>query len=186
MLYMVCEGNLSENIKKVSVKNSATDAAELAFDLTCTNCRETHDSPVIINCVEKHEMPGSKGEASFVLKCKFCGKDCSVNIEAFENALYNGDVEVNSDDIDKVKTQRKKRGLKSAKDTQAALFEFDCRGCELVTFHPSSVIFIVKLLSGNTLECQLEEGENEWYDYDDNDGEEVSITDFKFDIIKGK
>lgn len=34
------------------------------------------------------------------------------------------------------------------------------------------------------MSCQLED--NEWYDYDDNLGEEVTMTDFSSSIIKGK
>ncbi|MCB5513396.1 CXXC-containing zinc-binding protein, partial [Thomasclavelia ramosa] len=60
----------------------------------------------------------------------------------------------------------------------------DCRGCELIKFYPDTITFEVSLSSGKVMLCQLED--NEWYDYDDNLGEEVTMTDFSSSIIKGK
>lgn len=178
MLYLIIQGDLSENIKKIYPKDSVESPAEYAFDLVCTSCREANESPIVINGFEKHEMPGSKGEASFLLKCKFCGKDCSVNLNYFEDALYN-EPNINKD-------KRKKSGLKSVSDASAAILQLDCRGCDLKQFYLDSIIFNVELSSGKVLECQFDKGENEWYDYDDDAGEEVTITDFCSEFVKGK
>ncbi|EDO18746.1 hypothetical protein Kpol_1028p19 [Vanderwaltozyma polyspora DSM 70294] len=186
MLYLTAEGQLSENIKSISVKDSEEAPAEYAFKIVCTDCREEHDSNVLINRFEKHEMPGSRGEASFLLKCKFCSKDCSVNMSQFERDWYNNEVESNEENLTKVSTHRKKNGLKNISKEIYIPLEFDCRNCEIIGFEPSSVVFEVELVSGSKLECQFDQGENEWYDYDDDAGEEVSITDMKFDVSKGK
>ncbi|CCD26593.1 uncharacterized protein NDAI_0I00240 [Naumovozyma dairenensis CBS 421] len=194
MLFLIIKGTLSENVRRLYVKDhdekdaQSTKPAEYAFDLVCTSCREAHGSPVLINLVEKHEMPGSKGEASFIMKCKFCSKDISVNLLKFEKYLYNPDSGVEEDELEEksIKLTRKKHGLKSLKENNnAAILQLDCRGCELTKFYPSSVMFQAELTSGNVMDCQFENGEDEWYDYDEDAGEEVSVSSFQSEIIKG-
>ncbi|QLG73519.1 hypothetical protein HG535_0F00290 [Zygotorulaspora mrakii] len=185
MLFLVVDAIMSDNIRCVSIKDNANTMAEYIFDITCTNCRETNDSPVSINRYEKHEMPGSRGEASFVAKCKFCGKDISINIAQFELALLNS---ANADDelLGKIKDKRRKRSLKTVDLKSAVLLEIDSRGSDITHFYPGNISFIVELMSGKKMEFQFEDDENEWYDYDDKAEEEVSITEFKAQIIKGK
>ncbi|CCK72053.1 uncharacterized protein KNAG_0I02680 [Huiozyma naganishii CBS 8797] len=178
MLYLTVAAELSENIVKVSTKNSETDPAEFCFDLVCTSCREMHDSPVTINSFEKHDMSGSRGEASFTLKCKFCQNECSINLSPFEDALYAQPQEN--------KDKRKKHGLGKVALNEAVILQLDCRGCDLKVFHFDNLIFLVELASGKIMECQFEQGEDEWYDYDDDANEEVSITEFKYQFVKGK
>ncbi|CCC70053.1 hypothetical protein NCAS_0D04720 [Naumovozyma castellii] len=186
MLYLLIGATFSENIKKIFPKDTEQDIAEYAFDLTCTNCREAHGSPVLINSFEKHEMPGSRGEASFLLKCKFCAKDLSINLTRCEDALYNPDNELNEEYFGTLKDKRKKRGLKNIDTQKAAILEFDCRGCEITNFHQDSVTFLAELNSGKIMEFKFEKGENEWFDYDDDENEEVSVTEFYQEIVKGK
>lgn len=182
MLYLIIDATLSENIKRVFPQDSQGSAAEYTFDLVCTSCREKHDVPVAINRFEKHQLPGSKGDASFIMKCRFCGKESSVDLSKFEDALYNGN-EDDSEIFEKMKKQRKKHDLKNL-NGQCALLSMDCRGCEITSFYPDNLTFAAELTSGRTLEFKLEDGE--WYDYDDYSGEEVSLTEFDYKIIKGK
>lgn len=178
MIYLTIKAELSENITKISPRDLDSEPAEFTFDLTCTSCREDHDAPVMINSFEKHEMPGSRGEASFLLKCKFCGKDCSVNLEHFEDALYS-EPEINKD-------KRKKHGLNKIGNDVAAILQLDCRGCDVKGFHFDNLKFDVELASGKIIECQFDQGEDEWYDYDEDSSEEVSITAFEYEFVKGK
>ncbi|CCE65779.1 hypothetical protein TPHA_0M02050 [Tetrapisispora phaffii CBS 4417] len=186
MLYLVAEALFSENIRSISVKNDPSSPAEFSFNLVCTNCREEHESAVSINTFEKHDMPGSKGEASFILKCKFCDKDCSVNMNTFEDVFYNIENSQNTSELEAIALQREKKGIKNIKGNQSVLLEFDCRGCEVTKFHISSVPYKVNLNNKKTLEFEFEEGDNEWYDYDDDSAEEVSITEFNTEIMRGK
>lgn len=183
MLYLVIDATLSENIKRLSVQDTASDPAEYAFDLVCTSCREKHDSKVVINGFEKTPLPGSRGEASFVMKCKFCGKEVSIDLNQFEESLYNDSGEENKEIIGKVEAQRKKHNLRGIKGG-CVLLSLDCRGCEVLGFYPDNLKFLAELYSGKTMEFQLEEGE--LYDYDDDSGEEVTVTEFKSEIVNGK
>lgn len=176
---------MSENVKCVYPKDNEKVMAEYIFDITCTNCREPHDVPVSINRFEKHQMPGSRGEASFVMKCKFCGKDVSISMYQFEEVLYNA--ETRSEEVfSKIKEQRKKKGLRGVDTEKAILLEMDCRGCEINNLDVANITFVAELTSGKKMEFQFEGGENEWYDYDDDAGEEVFIIDFDSQVIKGK
>ena len=185
MLYVLASATLSENISRLSVKDTDSEPADYTFEIVCTNCREKHDTKVTINCLEKHEMNGSKGEASFVMKCKFCGKDCSINLERTQEELYNLEDPSNEEMVKKAKVQRKKKGIKNVSESDAVFLALDCRGCEVVALDYSNLCFEVRLSSGNVMESLFED-ENEWYDYDDNAGEEVSIVDLAFKIVKGK
>ncbi|AQZ13355.1 YCR090C [Zygosaccharomyces parabailii] len=181
MLYLVINATLSENIKRIFPRDVEESAAEYTFDLLCTSCREKHESPVVINRFEKHQIPGSKGEASFLMKCRFCGKEISVGLAEFEDSLYNGDER--KEVLDKRKIQRKKHDLKNLVG-KCVLLAMDCRGCEITGFYSDNLTFVAELISGKNIEFQFEE--DEWYDYDDDAGEEVSVTEFSYEIIKGK
>ncbi|CUS23406.1 LAQU0S09e04038g1_1 [Lachancea quebecensis] len=185
MLYVVLSASVSENIGRLTVKDLDSDPADYAFELVCTSCREKHDSKVTINRLEKHEMNGSRGEASFVMKCKFCGKDCSINLERTQEELYNLQEESNRELVEKTRVHRKKIGIKNVDASKAVLLALDCRGCEVLNLDYSNLIFDARLASGKVMEATFDE-ENEWYDYDDDAGEEVSVTDLKFDIVKAK
>lgn len=181
MLFLTIGAEFSENIESIQVQDTDDNVAEYTFDLECTNCHEMHDSKVLINTKESHEMPGSRGEASFILKCKFCSKDCSVNLEPYETFLYSSSSEeVNS------KEKRKKHGLNKLGVDKAAILQLDCRGCEPKGFYWNNLTFLVKLNSGKIMECQFDQDENEWYDYDDDSSEEVNITEFQCEFVKGK
>ncbi|SCU77615.1 LANO_0A00826g1_1 [Lachancea nothofagi CBS 11611] len=185
MLYVAISATFSENISSLSVKDTDAELADYALEVVCTNCREKNDSRVTVNRLEKHEMSGSRGEASFVMKCKFCGSECSINLEKTEEKLYNLEIEENTEAVQKVKVQRKKQGIKKVEASQAILLALDCRGCEVINLAYTNLIFEVQLTSGSTMEASFED-ENEWYDYDDKASEEASIVDLKFEVVKGK
>ncbi|QEU59239.1 hypothetical protein KDRO_B05050 [Kluyveromyces lactis] len=186
MLFLTAFATLSENIRRIFPKDTEQSPAEYTFKLVCTSCREEHDSPIRINRFESHEMPGSKGNASFVMKCKFCGNECSINLTRTKEDLYNLDEESNFELIEQSKKDRKKVGLRSVPVEKAVWLELDCRGCEVIKFEPADTIFVAELVSKKEMEFQFEDDENEWYDYDDDAGEEVSVVDMNFEIVKGK
>ncbi|CEP61085.1 uncharacterized protein LALA0_S02e06392g [Lachancea lanzarotensis] len=185
MLYVVVSATLSENISHFSVHDTDSDVADYALEIVCTNCREKHNSLVYVNGLEKHEVSGGKGEASLVVKCKFCGSQSTVNLERTEEKLYNLDVEENAEAVEKVKLQRKKKGIKKVESSKSVVLALDCRGCEVTGLDFSNLTFDVKLTSGSEMQAVFE-GENEWYDYDENSAEEVSVVDLAFEVVKGK
>ncbi len=54
-------------------------------------CGEISENPIYFNFVEKMEKSGSKGEANFIGKCKFCNRTSS--IEYINNSLKTYDAE---------------------------------------------------------------------------------------------
>ncbi|EJS44473.1 YCR090C [Saccharomyces arboricola H-6] len=180
-LFLVLKAALSDNVASVSIENTIELRAEFTFDLQCTSCRELHDSKIMINTFEEHPMPSSKGTASFLMKCKFCSKEISVNLSIFENEYLT---DRNNEARAKIKDIRKKHGLSKIEEDSFIPLNLDCRGCELIKFYPDNLSFQVSLNSGKEMVCQLED--NEWYDYDDDSGEEVTMTEFSSEFIKGK
>lgn len=184
MLFLAVDAIMSDNIKRIYPQDTEDAMAEYIFDIVCTNCREQHSSSVAINRFEKHQVSGSKGEASFLIKCKFCGKESSINLSKFEDYLHNT-TNTDPEILNDIKKQRKKRGLKSTTLKNALLLELDCRGCEITHFYSGNLTLMVELTSGKKMQFQFED-ENEWYDYDDDAAEEVFVTDFSSEILKGK
>lgn len=175
---------MSENIKCIYPEDTKEAVAQYMFDVVCTHCREEHGSSIVIDRFDKTDMPGSRGEASFVMKCKFCGSDCSIDLLPFEDALHNPTA-LDSGALDKIKEVRKKHGLKNIPSESCVLLQLDCRGCEVVRFHPGNLTFNAELTSGKLMSFQLED-DAEWYDYDDDANEEVTVTDLQGTIFKGK
>ncbi|KAK3203971.1 hypothetical protein GRF29_106g1241701 [Pseudopithomyces chartarum] len=122
------------------------------FKVQCTSCRETHPN------FEMNEMSGSRGEANFVWKCKNCKREHSANIKAAP-ATY--------EQSDPPKTVN--------------LLELDCRGLEFTEFKAEGE-FEAKGAESVTKFTAIDLSEGEWFDYDEKAGEEVSITNVKWEI----
>lgn len=182
MIFLTVAADLSDNIRNLHVRDTDDHMAEYCFEVECTQCHEPHDTRVTVNTRELHDLPGSRGEASLVLKCKFCGSVGSIKLEPFEQYLYAKGSEDEGHSVEK----RKKHGLNKVKGDFAAILQMDCRGCQPIKFYWDNLTFVVTLSSGKQMECQFDQDENEWYDYDDDANEEVNITDFSYEFVKGK
>ncbi|KAF2743111.1 DUF866-domain-containing protein [Sporormia fimetaria CBS 119925] len=128
------------------------------FKVQCTSCRETHPNFVTMSRFEMNEVSGSRGEANFVWKCKNCKREHSANIKAAP-ASY--------EQSDPPKTIN--------------ILEFDCRGLEFTEFKADGD-FLATGLESNTKFTGIDLSEGEWFDYDEKAGEEVSITNIKWEI----
>ncbi|KAJ5893693.1 hypothetical protein N7495_005384 [Penicillium taxi] len=142
-----------------------TDAEEnpyfYTFRVKCTSCHEVHPNWVSFNRFEEHEIPGSRGEANFVWKCRMCTKTHSASVIAGPHA-YEAD--------------EKKKGLK--------ILELDCRGLEFIEFKPDSTQgeWEAKGAETSTPFAEIDLSEGEWYEYDDKSSEEVSIKEITWTI----
>ncbi|KAF2866844.1 hypothetical protein BDV95DRAFT_631633 [Massariosphaeria phaeospora] len=128
------------------------------FKVQCTSCRETHPNPVTMNRFETHDVSGSRGDAHFVWKCKNCKREHSASIKASPTSYPHSD-------------PPKKQNI----------LEFDCRGLEFTEFRAEGE-FLATGLQSNTKFAAIDISEGEWYDYDEKTGEEVSITNVKWEI----
>ncbi|KAJ5811703.1 DUF866 domain protein [Penicillium riverlandense] len=130
-----------------------------SFRVKCTGCHEEHPNWVSFNRFEQHEIPGSRGEANFVWKCRLCGKTHSASVISGPHS-----VEMKQD---------KRKGQK--------IIDMDCRGLEFTEFKPDGEWEAKGVESGTSFSA-IDLMEEEWYDYDEKAGEEVSIKELKWDV----
>jgi hypothetical protein len=128
------------------------------FKVQCTSCRETHPNWVSVSRFDKQEVSGSRGDANFVWRCKNCKREHSATIKETPKAYP----------------------LTSPPKTQN-IIEFDCRGLEFTEFRPEGE-WLAEGEESGTKFSGIELVEEEWFDYDEKSGEEVSITNLKWEI----
>ena len=133
---------------------------EYTFRIECTKCREVHGKPITINRYEQHEITGSKGEASFVFRCKSCKSEHFAQISRTKESLTS-----------------------ETAGEWVRILEIDARGADFIEFIPEGRWSCKALNSKSSFDdVDLEDGE--WYDYDDDRGEEVSVTEFRWEIAR--
>lgn len=152
-----------ENLSILTATDTTSTPFEYTFEIQCTSCRETHDKPITINCYEQHEISGSRGEANFVSKCKICRKDCNITIEKSKKAEYTFEDSEEGKYVD--------------------LLIIEARGVDLVKFIPENGFFEAKGTKGTKFE-EIDLSEGEFYDYDDDASQEVSITEIDWKIVR--
>ncbi|CAF9925918.1 hypothetical protein IMSHALPRED_006822 [Imshaugia aleurites] len=107
---------------------------------------------------EQNEVSGSKGEANFVWRCKSCKRESTATIKNPPQAYTH-----------------------ASPPKQQNIIEFDCRGLEFTEFK-SDGEWQAKGLESPTKFSGIDLQEEEWFDYDEKAGEEVSIKDLKWEI----
>ncbi|KAK3172336.1 hypothetical protein OEA41_005657 [Lepraria neglecta] len=130
------------------------------FKVQCTSCREVHPNWVSVSRYESNEVSGSKGEANFVWRCKTCKRESTATIKNAPRAYSH-----------------------SSPPKRQNIIEFDCRGLEFVEFKADGE-WMAKGLESPTKFSGIDLQEGEWFDYDEKAGEEVSIKDMKWEIIR--
>ena len=130
------------------------------FKIKCTNCQHVNENVVYFNLVDKQEIQGSRGLATYIAKCKNCER--TGNIDYIENSVAKYD---------------------NQNQEWATIATFECRGLEPEQFFPgqefsalSSVSDTVYGTEGNKDPIDLSEGD--WADYDEQADESVGIYEF--------
>ncbi|KAL1994780.1 hypothetical protein VTN49DRAFT_967 [Thermomyces lanuginosus] len=157
MLSLVLSAEL-QGVTDLRPKDTAEDPYYYTFKVQCSSCRETHPNWVSFTRFDSREIPGSRGEANFVWKCKLCGRTHTANITAGPHTYV-------ADNDDKVQK----------------IIELECRGLEFTEFKPEGE-WEAKGVESNTAFTSIDLTEGEWYDYDEKAGEEVSIKDVSWEI----
>lgn len=142
-----------------------------------------------------NEQSGSRGEANFVWKCKNC-KVRPTTEHAMSEQLLTSPQREHSANVKSAPIAYKQ----TSPPKPMNIIEFDCRGLEFTEFRPdvrqplSRECHALQCLTGEQGEwlatgsesnapfTSIELGEGEWFDYDDKQGEEVSIKDIKWEI----
>ncbi|GEQ69757.1 hypothetical protein JCM33374_g3431 [Metschnikowia sp. JCM 33374] len=148
------------NVTDVEPVDYPESPFEYTFRIECTKCREVHGKPVTINRFEQHDISGSKGEASFVFRCKSCKSEHSAQISRTKETLT---------------PENAGKWVK--------ILEIDARGADFIDFIPEGR-WMCKAAESNSVFQEVDFEDGEWYDYDDIKGEEVSVTDFKWEITR--
>ncbi|KAI1826823.1 hypothetical protein F4861DRAFT_495311 [Xylaria intraflava] len=139
-------------------KDSEASPFWYTFTVQCTSCRETHPKPVSVSRFEMNELSGSRGEANFVWKCKNCKRESSCSIKG---------APIPYELSEPAKPQ--------------TLIEFDCRGLEFTSFSPEGEWLADGVESGTNFEG-IDLQDDEWFEYDEKAGDEVSIKELKWEI----
>ncbi|KAJ1732130.1 hypothetical protein LPJ61_002194 [Coemansia biformis] len=131
------------------------------FKMRCGSCNETTANFVTINSVEGNQISGSRGDANLVMRCKFCKREASASIVGKP---------VEYTDADSGKFVR--------------ILSLECRGLEPVEFEPRDGWTARGADSKTRFAIDLTEGE--WYDYDEEAGLEVSVTEIEHRFERGR
>ncbi|KUL83315.1 hypothetical protein ZTR_11332 [Talaromyces verruculosus] len=149
-----------QGVSNLQPQDTEEEPYYYTFKVLCSSCREEHPNWVSFSRYEKHDIPGSRGEANFVWKCKLCGKTHSASITAGPHAYQIAE---------------------NPKDKTQKIIELDCRGLEFTEFKADGD-WEAKGAETPTAFSGIDLSEGEWYDYDEKAGEEVSVKDVKFEI----
>lgn len=147
-----------DNVALLEPVDTPESPYEYVFRITCTKCRTQNEKPVLINRFESHEMSGSRGEASFVFRCKECKNEHSASIARTKNSVQES-------------------------NAWTPLLEIDARGLDFDEFIPQGRFQAIGSLSKTKFD-QVDLEDAEWYDYDEKDAVEVSIVDVEWDITR--
>lgn len=146
-----------ENVSEVEPLDTVENPFEYTFKIACGSCHQQHNKLVEINRFEQYEIPGSRGDASFVFKCQDCKKSHSASIERTKEKIVIGE-----------------------KNNWVTLLNIDARGIEFLDFSPIGQWTCIGQKGSRFNDVDLED--LEWYDFDEDMSQEVSITDVKFQI----
>ncbi|KAI5952318.1 hypothetical protein KGF54_003184 [Candida jiufengensis] len=152
------QGELS-NVTDLQPLDTPESPYEYTFQIECTKCRTIHDKDIQINRFEKHEISGSRGEASFVFRCKECKNEHSATIT------------------------RTNESFKIEDTKPVSLLEIDARGIDFIKFIPDGKFQCVGEET-NTQFNEVDLEDDEWYDVDEKTNDEVSIIDVKWSITR--
>lgn len=132
------------------------------FKFKCTSCGEVCETWQYVCLAESVETKGGRGSASMVQKCKMCRRENNLDIVKESVKSYTAD----------------------DAETFKCLVAFECRGLEPTDFDIRNG-WIVICESNKTFD-DVDLSEGEWYDYNDESDQSVSITEIQHRFVKLK
>ncbi|RHZ56357.1 hypothetical protein Glove_402g30 [Diversispora epigaea] len=142
-----------ENITDVG---PGSEDYEWHFKVKCTSCYEVNENWVGVNQLDKNDVPGSRGTANFVIRCKFCKREGFAQIDP--NSINPYTIENN--------------------EQFSPIVIIECRGLEFVDFDPRFG-FSAKGVDSETIFENIDLTEGYWADYDEKAEVPVGISDLK-------
>eukprot|EP00761_Pharyngomonas_kirbyi_P000412 gb/GECH01000412.1/.p1 GENE.gb/GECH01000412.1/~~gb/GECH01000412.1/.p1 ORF type:complete len:159 (+),score=33.22 gb/GECH01000412.1/:1-477(+) len=148
---------LLENLDYVSIPDPLN--YEWHLKIFCTNCQEACDNVVYFKSTDEHDMPGSRGTTNFLYKCKLCERRGSIDVTPEKEPSFNG-------------------------EEFSTLATFECRGLDISEWVPTDGL--TATTENGKIFDQVDLSEKEWYDYDEDAGEPVSVTEVESSLSKTK
>ncbi|KAL0244398.1 hypothetical protein GEMRC1_008482 [Eukaryota sp. GEM-RC1] len=137
------------------------------FRVSCTNCGTVNESPVDIDVEHEEDMPGSRGSANFIMKCKGCKRTVSIHHIASH---------LNLPKLEEIATKNKLT-------TDKLQGAFECRGCDIVEWKTGPGFITTSNSSQTEMSVDLSDGS--WADVDEN-SESCFIDGPESEVVKVK
>ncbi|CAG9531476.1 unnamed protein product [Cercopithifilaria johnstoni] len=162
--YLLCNPiislQLKANMVNVTALEPMNDWTEFRWHLKlkCTNCGEEPKHWQYVIAKEKFNIPGSRGAANILGKCKLCSRINSLEIvkDSFQPYKNNNDY--------------------------GELIRFDCRGLEPTDFDPRSGWRAIGTESETVFE-NIDLTEKEWVDYDEKAAQPTEINEMHYRFV---
>ncbi len=161
LFYLELEAGQLENVAKLQTAG----VKRWEFSVRCGHCNA--DAPKHVQCEAgvMTAIPGSRGEAHVVMKCKQCERTSSIEL---------------------VETARK--GVKlaelSAVEAWTRVAAFECRGLEPLELELGRCgPFAVTTSGGQEMEARFDEGD--WCDYSEQDDASVGVYQLRARFVRG-
>ncbi|RKO97728.1 hypothetical protein CXG81DRAFT_12927 [Caulochytrium protostelioides] len=131
---------------------------EWAFQLECSQCREATEE-VSFTTAHEEALPGSRGTAHFVMKCPFCANQFSASLV--------------------------KNSVKAVDDTDrmTPIARFEWRGATPTAFVPRDRWVAQSTASATTFDA-IPLSEKEFFEYDEEGGTDVSVSELRTEVTK--
>ncbi|KAJ1345759.1 hypothetical protein KIN20_000364 [Parelaphostrongylus tenuis] len=130
----------------------------------CMNCGESREYWQYVVLIEVLEVPGSRGVANLVEKCKLCGRLNTVSIIKDSIGSYDS---------------------KEHNEEWQSMIHLDCRGLEPVDFEMRTGWTAVGTETGTVFE-DIDLSEKAWADYDEKASEATEIADIEVRFVHTK
>ncbi|XP_065192237.1 CXXC motif containing zinc binding protein-like [Sycon ciliatum] len=151
---------MKANLQNVTDMKASGDDFRWYFKVKCLSCGEVSENFIYICGLERSAMPGSRGDANLIIKCKLCSRVNSADLLADTIKAY-----------------------KAGGSQFQSIVTFECRGLEIVEFSPRSGFVCVGEESGTKFE-DVDLTEMEWCDYDEKAGDSVAIDELEFKFVR--
>jgi len=145
---------IQADLKGVSFK--APDDMEWYLKIKCIHCDNEFEKHIYVSAAE--EVTAGRATCNFMVKCKSCTRECTVDIVPGSQKPYNLD----------------------DSGTQVAMICFDCRGLDILEFQPRDG-FVATSEETKTVWEDVDLSED-WTEYDEKAKETVEITNFTSEL----
>ncbi|XP_076043121.1 CXXC motif containing zinc binding protein [Oratosquilla oratoria] len=154
-----CKILISAQLDNVTNLQTPGDDYQYSIKTKCNGCHEVSEKWQVVSGDEETDLPGSRGKANFVTKCKMCKKVNNLDVCLSTKKMYTAD------------------------DTPgfSEIITFECRGLSVVDFRFGDGWKCIGVDSG--VEFANLDLSQEWYEYDEEANCPVSISDLKYKIV---